>query len=149
MEMGSMLSVFGTGFEVLGALAEGSQAEAAGQANANILRGNASQVVVETGMAKEAMNREQQTALGRQRAAIAQAGGGFGGSASDVGRRSAAEAELDLLNTQYEGDMRRRGLLAQARIEEWQGKQAKKMGYLKATSALVKGGVRYGMGALL
>ena len=135
--------------DAIGAIAEGRTADKAARYNASVLESNAEQVVRESNAAIEAQGRNIQQQMGRQRAAIAQSGGGFGGSAEDVARQSMAEAELDLLNTRYEGQMRARGLIAEAKMQRFQGKAAKRQSYLKATSSLLQAGGDYavmGMG---
>lgn len=134
----------GTGLEVAGILMQGNAEKKAANYNAAILESNADQATREAGAREEAQRRDAAFQLGRQRAAIAQSGGGFGGSAADVMRQSASLAELDALNIRYEGDLRRRGLLAEAGMSRWQGKMAKKASYLKATTTLVKGATDYG-----
>jgi hypothetical protein len=118
--------------EPIGYLFEGRLQEKAARMNEAVLKQNSQQALAESGAAVEAQSRNIQQLMGRQRAAIAQAGGGFGGSAEDVARQSAAEAELDLLNTQYEGQMRSRGLLAEAQQERFRGVAAKRVSYLRA-----------------
>lgn len=141
MDPSQLLAAAG-GVESLAYIAEGRDAAAAGRANARILTSNAEQVIAESNAAVEAQSRNIARQMGRQRAAIAQSGG-FGGSAEDIARQSMAEAELDMLNTRYEGQMRARGLLTEAKMERWQGKVAKKQSYLKATASLLNTGGNY------
>lgn len=81
--------------------------------NAQIARNNAS-------VREEAMRRKSRQVLGQQRGAIAQAGIQFTGSAIDIMEQSSTMAELDALNTRYEGDLQARGLLATAVGERYQ-----------------------------
>lgn len=63
---------------------------------------------------EETQRREARIALGRQAAAVAEAGGGSGGSAGALLEQSAVFAELDALNIRYGGELRAKGLLAES-----------------------------------
>lgn len=93
----------------------------ANERNAAVLAQNAQIERQQSNEREEAQRREARMILGQQRASLAQAGTGFGGTAADVMSQSAANAELDALTLRYEGDMRARGLLAQADEERYQG----------------------------
>jgi hypothetical protein len=126
--------------------------------NAKVLAQNATIARQQANAREEAQRRVARQALGEQRAALAQAGIGLGGSAADVYGRSAANAELDALNIRYEGELDARGLLAQSEQERYQGKvnlmnakSAKQGGYLDAASSLLAGaskayGIKKGTG---
>lgn len=95
---------------------------------------------------EEAQRRQAKQVLGEQRAALAQAGIGLSGSASDVYGQSAARAELDALNIRYSGELDARGLLAQsdqyrydASVNRMNATSARRGGYLNAASALLSG----------
>lgn len=59
---------------------------------------------------EEALRRNIRSSLGRQRAAIAESGTGFGGSNLQVAKQSEAAGELDALNLRYQGQLERIGL---------------------------------------
>jgi hypothetical protein len=88
--------------------------------------------------------------LGQQRAAIAQAGVGLGGSALDIMEQSADRAELDALTMRYEGDLRSKGLLAAAEGARYEGRVARAAGenamkgaYLSAGASLLSAAGSY------
>ena len=64
------------------------------------------QTLRESSAAQLAQRRNSRQLLGMQKAAIAQAGIGTGGSAADVVAQSSDLAELDALNLAYEGRVR-------------------------------------------
>lgn len=64
------------------------------------------------------LRRNQRQFLGTQRAAVAQAGIGTGGSAADVVAQSTTLAELDAMNLAYEGAARFKAALTQADLDE-------------------------------
>jgi len=76
-------------------------------------------------------------------AAFAQSGGGFSGSAADVMKQSATNAELDSLMIRYESDLKATGLKNQAAGEEYAGKVAKQAGYYGAIGSVLSGGSTY------
>lgn len=86
--------------------------------------------------------RAARQALGRQRAAAAQAKVGLGGTTEDLLDRSETLANLDQLNIAYEGKLRALGYTTQSEIDSFQSKlylnqaaAAKTAGYYKAASS--------------
>lgn len=149
----TIMTVASSAMQAIGAIQQGQAAEAQAQAQANANRRNALIKEMQAGIERQQANiREEQQRrqarglLGRQRAAVAQAGIGFGGSALDVMEDSANKAELDALTIRYEGDLRSRGLLADAESERYEaevalvaGKNAKKAAYISAGAAVLSG----------
>lgn len=85
------------------------------------------------GVADEAtVRRNSQFELGKQAAAIAENGGGYGGTNAGVMKDSHVAAEMDALNYRYRGLMRSYGLLSQA-------KQISKQSPLMAGGQLLAG----------
>jgi hypothetical protein len=126
--------------------------KAASDYNAAVLDQNAGIERSQANAREEAQRREARQILGSQRAAFAQSGTGLSGSAADVMAQSARDAELDALTLRYEGDMRARGLMAEAEGERYQGRvaemnasNAKTSGYLNAAGSIL-GGVGSYMG---
>lgn len=134
----------------VGAVAEGQAQKEAykSQANANEYNAKVSDMNAQiarnnSSVREEAMRRKARQVLGQQRGAIAQAGIDFSGSALDVMQQSTTMAELDALNTRYEGDLQARGLLATAVGERYQAaanrinaKNAQTAGFIKAGAAV-------------
>lgn len=149
MAVGTAMSAVGA---VAGGYAQKSQAEAQAKAaeyNANLTKMQADVERSQSAAREEQQLRRGRQVLGAQRAAIAQAGAGFGGSMADIMEESATAAELDALTMRYEGDLRSKGLLAQAegdlygaRAARAAGKQAVKAGWISAGASALTG---YGM----
>lgn len=135
-----------TAVKAIGAIQQGSAAKAAGDYNASMLEQSAAVERQQTAAREDAKRRETRMVLGSQRAAFAQSGGGLGGSAADVMQQSAINAELDALTLRYEGDLRARGMQADATSERFAGKQAQRQGYFSAAGSILSGAGEY-MGA--
>lgn len=147
---GSALGLAATGVTALGQIAAGQAAADAASTNARAMRAEADIARQQGNAREEAQRRRAREVLGQQRAAIGQAGIGWGGSASDVLEASAAAAELDALNVRYESELQARGLLNQASLTEWEGKQAKRASRVAAASTILGGAANYfGKGAKL
>jgi hypothetical protein len=122
-----------------GALVQGQDAQAAGNANAAAL-GQQANTAAAQGYADEQTQRRQARQLtGTQAAAVAQAGAGMGGTTAKVIEQSGINAELDALNIRYGGLQKASGLLAQAQAEKAQGKAAARQSYFLAGANLLKG----------
>jgi hypothetical protein len=117
-----------------------AEAMAKGQAqadeyNAEIDRQNAVAAQQQANAREEAQRRVARQALGEQRAALSQAGIGLSGSAADIYRQSATNAELDALNIRYEGGLQTRGLLAQSELGRQSARMARINGRLERQGA--------------
>lgn len=122
-----------------GAVTQGLDASAAGNANAAAL-GQQAHVAQSQGYADEQTQRRQSAqVLGEQAAAIAQAGGGTGGTSAKVAEQSGINAELDALNIRYGGTMKASGLMAQAAAAKAQGRAGLVQSGFLAGSNLLKG----------
>lgn len=84
----------------------------AGRQNAKTLKMQSIAANQQSVADEEATRRRARQILGMQRAAIAESGLGYEGSAGLIAQQSAANAELDALNTRYNGYMRALGLLS-------------------------------------
>ena len=149
----TIMTVASTAMSAIGAIQQGEAAQAQAQAEANAARRNALIKEMQAGVERQQANiREEQQRrkarglLGKQKAATAQAGIGFAGSALDVMEDSANKAELDALTIRYEGDLRSRGLLADAESDRYsaevaivKGKNAKKAAYISAGASILSG----------
>lgn len=155
--MGPHLMLIGGAVQAIGAIQAGKaqQAEAnaraqANQYNAKVKEMNAQIARTQANAREEQQRRKGRQVLGAQRAGIAQAGIGFGGSALDIMEQSADTAELDALNIRYEGELQSTGLLADAEAERYEagvnrmaGRNAMKAAYIGAGSALIGGASNY------
>lgn len=121
----------------LGQLQAGFGAHEASRYQARMLSQAARVEQQQAGAREEAQRRMARRVLGSQRAAFGQAGTGTGGSAADVMAQSARDAELDALTIRYEGDLRARGMMAEAEGQRYAGRQARRAGYFQATGTLL------------
>lgn len=133
-----------TAIQALGAIQQGKAAQSAANYNAQVMETNAANERSASNQREEAQRRQARMVLGQQRAAFAQSGTGLEGSAADVMQQSAADAELDALTMRYEGDMRASGLMAQAGMERYEGRQARKAGNAQALGSILGGVSKYG-----
>ena len=85
--------------------------------------------------------------LGKESAAVGQAGIGYGGSAGRSLDQSAVGAELDALNTRYRGTLTRYGLDTQSGNEKTEGRSAFTSSLLMAGGQLLRARAAYGSGA--
>jgi hypothetical protein len=139
MSLMSLLSVASTAMSAIGAIQQGNNAKAAADYNAGIMEQNATIERQQATAREETQRRQARQILGEQRAGFSQAGIGLGGSASDIMDESATNAELDALTLRYEGDLRARGLMAQAESERFQGRNARTAGYMGAAGSILGG----------
>jgi hypothetical protein len=147
MAGGAMLA--STALTVAGQVQSSRAQSAAASANAAMQRQEADSARAIGSARQEAQRRRARELLGEQRAAIGQAGIGWGGSAQDVLEQSAATAELDTMNIGYESELQARGLMSRANISEFEGKQAKKAGMLRAGTTLLGSVANYGGKSLM
>lgn len=90
-------------------------AYSSGRSNARLLQLQARTAMAQ-GLADEYTQRRQnRLELGRQAAAMAQAGGGYGGTTALVMRDSHLAGEMDALNYRYRASQQASGLLTEAR----------------------------------
>ena len=149
----TIMLVASSAMQAVGAIQQGKAAEAQAQAQANANRYNAQVKEMQAGVERQQANvredqqrRRARQVLAQQQAAVAQSGTGFMGSNLDVIDQSSYMAELDALTMRYEGEMRAKGLLAEADQERYYaqaalaaGKNAKRASYFAAGTALLSG----------
>lgn len=155
------MSAVGTVTSAIGSIQQGQAAAANLQAQQNAANYNAEiqrQQADQAARSATAQANQQQVqareVIGKQRASIAESGGGFGGTNSLLIDQSAANAELDRQNILYGGELNRAGLNEQAKLTTYQGGVAGSQvgsslmaGYMGAGSSIMKGGhnmYRYG-----
>ncbi len=138
------LIIAGTAVQALGAIQQGNAAKKAADYNAGQLEQGAALERQQANEREEAQRRQARQVLGSQRAAFAQSGGGMGGSAADVMAQSATNAELDALTLRYEGDLKARGMEAQASSERYAGAVAKRNSRMQAVGSILSGAAMYG-----
>jgi hypothetical protein len=62
--------------------------------------------------------------------------------------QSRTEAELDALNIRYESELQAKGLLNQASLSRFEGKQARKASYWQAGTSLLNSAASYAKGGM-
>jgi hypothetical protein len=137
------IAAVGSAVSAVGMVQQGRAQSAAAEANAQAMETQAAQERLAAGAREESFRRETRQFLGTQRAALAQAGVGLSGSAYDVARTSAVNAEMDALNIRYEGELAARGLQGQAAMSRFDGKQARTAANWGAGAALLQGASNY------
>lgn len=130
------------------AQAQSAQADAAANAaNYNALASQQrSTVALQQGNANEdAQRRQAAIALGNQNAAMAQTGTDLAsGSALDLYKQSATNAELDALNIRYGSQLQAQGLQSQSTLDSMQATQDRR----NASDAMTAGYLNAGAAAL-
>jgi hypothetical protein len=106
-------------------------------AEAKVAQNNASAAAQQSAANEDAQRRRNREFLARQRAAIGEAGIGFGGTTAKVQEQSAVEAELDALNIRYDGTLRRQGFMADAQMARARKKTVIRAGLMKAAGGLL------------
>jgi hypothetical protein len=113
--------------------------------NAKLESQNATIQREQTVSKEESLRKRVAQIIGAQEAATAQSGGGFGGSSEDLMMQSSLNAEMDILTTRYEGDLRARGFDINAAGERFSGSAAKRAGYAEAAGSILSGVANYGL----
>ena len=145
------MAAVGTIQQGAAAAAQGRSQQQAQQYNATVKQQNAVLARQQAGAREEQQRRGARQMMGQQRASLAQAGIGMGGSALDIEEQSAVRAELDALTIAYEGDLQAQGLLAGAQQDLYYGEMAKSRGeneqtasYISAGASILSGAASYG-----
>ncbi|MCW5623339.1 MAG: hypothetical protein KIT73_01305 [Burkholderiales bacterium] len=120
--------------------------------NATMAERQAAAAAAASSVNEDALRRESRVALGGQAAALAQTGFTMGGSGTDLMQQSRVNAELDALNTRYQGRLQQMGLLSEAELQRYEGAASrsnigavKKAGYISAGASILSGAAQYGM----
>jgi len=125
--------------QAVGAIQQGNAAKATSDYNAQVARNQAEQARQVSTAEQLAQQRQSRAQLGMTNAAIAQSGTGFGGTNKDILDQTQTLAELDVLNLAYSGKQRAQGFTMQSVLDEYQGKQAQKAGYMRAAGSILVG----------
>lgn len=121
------------------AISQASQASNAAKYNAQVAEQNAQIARQQGAAAAEAQARQAKQQLGKMQANYAASGVDVGqGSPLDVLADSAAQAELDNLNTRYNYDLRARGFDNTSNLERSNASNAMSSGYLNAAGGALK-----------
>ena len=127
--VGTVASVVGTGLAVAGAIQGGKAESQAAQFNADSAR-------MEAQARETAQRTAAQRQLGSIRAGVSKSGATMEGTPLAVLSESAANAEIDALNTRYSGQR-------EAALYEARGKNARTAGYMRAGTSLLSSAGKY------
>lgn len=116
------------------------QQAAAARRNEQLLQQQARVAREQAGAEEEAQRKQARALLATQRAAMAQAGIGAGGTVGLLAEDSALQAELDALNIRYGGELRASGLLNEAQNAGLESKILKKNASQARKSAIIGAG---------
>lgn len=142
--MSQFAALAGPAVSAYGQIEQGKAYDRAAQLNAQTMEAEARIARQQGGAREEAQRRRAREVLGTMRASIGQAGIGFGGSAADIYDQSATNAELDALNIRYESDLQAMGIMNQAALTRYEGKQAKRAAKISAFATILGGAANYG-----
>ena len=127
--VGSVLGAVGTGISVIGAIQGGKAEASSAQFNAQSAR-------MEAESRENAQRAQAKQQLGAIRAGVSKSGATMEGTPLAVLSESAANAEIDALNTRYSGQR-------EAALYESRGRNAKTAGYMRAGTSLLSSAGRY------
>lgn len=114
--IGAVLNIVGAAAGVAGNAADGQASAAQRTFSRKVAEGNARMVGDQAAAREQQLRRESAQVLGAQRAAVAESGTGTGGSNGLIMAQDSALAELDALNTRYEGALLQRQYDNEARL---------------------------------
>lgn len=146
-------TIASTAFSVIGAMQQGSAAEAnaksqeyASKYNAQVNDNKARAINQQWSAREDVLRRNRRMALGENRASSAQSGLTDTGSILDLFDQSAIDSEFDILNSRYEGQTQAQGFNEAATLNRYEAKVAKQnassartSGFLNSGSALLSG----------
>jgi hypothetical protein len=127
------------GVQATGDLIQGLDAKRAADYNATARQMEARATLQQSAGQEQQQRQKGREALGRQAAAVGQAGIGYGGSAAGVMNQSAVNAELDAQNVRYRGQFTAYGYNTQAQADRYEGNVALTRGALLAGGQLLTG----------
>lgn len=135
-----IFALLGGGVAAYGQVKQGQAAEAAGRYNARVAEQQAVATRQAAAADAETKRRQLDRVLGAQRARYGASGViGSEGSPLLVMMQSEEEAALDVARVRYGGAAQSFGLEQEARLQRFQGKQARRQSYLGATGSLLQG----------
>ena len=120
---------------VVSSIASADSQRRAAHTNADIARQKAKIAADQANVNEDAQRRKAALALGTQRAAIDQSGGGSSGTNADLAAQSARNAEMDALNIRYAGKLGVMSNEMQANLDDMRADDAQRAGYLNAGAA--------------
>ena len=135
----AVFSILGSAVSAYGQIKQGQQAEGVGRYNAQVAEQQAASGRQAAAADAETKRRQMDRILGTQRARYGASGVTSEGSPLLVMMQSEEEAALDVARVRYGGDAQAYGLEAEARLQKFRGKAARRQSYLGATGSLLQG----------
>lgn len=137
--LAGVLSVVGGFVSAAGAMQQGKAAQQQAEYNAKVAENNAIMARQQAGAEQNRIGRDTRRRIGAQRAAYGASGFTVQGSPLDVLGETAALGKYDELVAGYNGEVKARGLVAQAQQYRLEGRAARQAGKIGAASALIGG----------
>jgi hypothetical protein len=137
--LAGVLSAVGGVVSAVGAMQQGKAAQQQAEYNAKVAENNAIMARQQAGAEQSKIARNTRMRIGAQRAAYGASGFTVQGSPLDVLGETAALGKYDELVANYNGEVRARGLQAQAQQYRLEGQAARQAGRIGAASALIGG----------
>jgi len=137
---GAIASLVGAAVSAYSAYQQGAQAEYAARYNATVARNQAQAARDAANADADTQRRQYDRVLAAQRARYGASGVIAGeGSSLLVMLESEEEAALDVARVRHGGAVAAQGLEAEAKMQRYQGQQARRASYLSATGSLLSG----------
>lgn len=134
------VSAIGTGLSTYSSVEQGEQQKRAADYQAKVIKQQAIEAQQQAGLQVAAQDERATRQLAAIRATAAASGiSPSEGSAHELFTANQEQAELNDMYTRYSGNLQAQGLLAQANLEEYGGKQAKVASYYNASSNVFSG----------
>ena len=138
--VGAIVAIIGAGVSAYSQIRQGQQAEAVGRYNARVAEQQATSARQAAAADAETKRRQFDRILGGQRARYGASGViGSEGSPLLVMMQSEEEAALDVARVRAGGAAQAYGLEAEARLQRFGGRQARRQSYLAATGTFLQG----------
>ena len=138
--IGVVVAVGGTAMTMYGQHQAGKAAEATAKYNAKLAENEAIAKEQQAHVESQQMQKQKERLQAAQRAGFAKGGAMITeGTPLLLMAEQAGQAELDILQNQRNRAMEGTSLLAQAEMEKWQGKQAKKAGQIAMVGTALSG----------
>lgn len=136
---GAFMMALGPFVQTAGILNQGEQRYQASDYNARVAESNANAARAQASEEERRARVQSRKELGRARAGYSASGVTLEGSPLDVLEESASNAELDALAIRHQGELKARAFEADATLERYRGKSAKKNAQLAAYGTLLGG----------
>ncbi|MCB2012927.1 MAG: hypothetical protein KDF64_20460 [Geminicoccaceae bacterium] len=139
VEVALVMAAAGAGMQAWGQYQQGEAAKDAAEYQATVHRQNAALRRKQASADEEKHRREMRQRIGMQRAAEAESGFAFEGSALDLMEQTVRNGEMDALNIRYAGQLDSRALELGADNAELEGINAQRAARTRAVASLVSG----------